>query len=108
LIKEKGGVGHMARDHPLYAVLHDLANEETTSLNFREAIFASLLLRGNGYAKIDRGVDGHASSLWFLKPRQMEVKRGAGDKITYRYTNENGTVKECGTKEIFSYFEFFA
>lgn len=101
LIREKGGVRHRARDHPLYAVLHDLANEETTSLNFREAIFASLLLWGNGYAKIDRGEDGHVSSLWFLKPRQMEVKRGTDGKITYRYANENGTIKEYGAKEIF-------
>lgn len=35
LIREKGEIRSRARDHPLYGVLHDLANEETTSLNFR-------------------------------------------------------------------------
>ena len=54
LIKETSGVRIRARDHPLYGVLHDLANEETTSLNFREAMIASLLLWGNAYAKIER------------------------------------------------------
>jgi hypothetical protein len=41
LIQEKDRQKTRARDHPLYCVLHDLANEETTSLNFREAMFGA-------------------------------------------------------------------
>jgi len=106
LMREKSGVKIRARDHPLFGVLHDLANEETTSLNFREAMLASLLLWGNAYAKIERGVDGHVSALWFLRPRQVEVGRDKDDKIFYRYTNANGTVKEYKASEIFHVLGF--
>ena len=40
-----------AYQHPLYEVLHDLPNYETTSFCFREAMMASLLLYGNAYAQ---------------------------------------------------------
>ncbi len=72
LIRETSGVRTRARDHPLYGVLHDLANEETTSLNFREACLSSLLLWGNAYARIERSNE-HVTALWFLKPQRMEV-----------------------------------
>jgi len=106
LIREKGGVRNRARDHPLYGVLHDLANEETTSLNFREACLSSLLLWGNAYAKIERDEFGHVRGLWFLRPKNMEVGRNRDNKIFYKYTNPNGTVKEYRAHEIFHVLGF--
>jgi HK97 family phage portal protein len=64
-------------------------------------MFASLLLWGNGYAKITRDGVGHINGLWFLKPRQVEVYRGADGVITYRYTSDNGEMQEYSAKEIF-------
>lgn len=106
LIREKGEIRSRARDHPLYGVLHDLANEETTSLNFREAMFASLLLWGNAYAKIERDEFGHVKALWFLRPKNMDVSRDKDDKIVYKYSNPNGTVKEYRASDIFHVLGF--
>jgi HK97 family phage portal protein len=108
LIRETGGVRNRARDHPLYGVLHDLANEETTSLNFREAMLASLLLWGNAYARIERDNNGHVSALWFLKPRNVEVERSkVTGKIVYRYTDEDtGQLTELSAREVFHVLGF--
>ena len=79
-----------AVEHPLYEVLHDLVNEEMTSMNFREAMMTSLLLYGNGYARIIRDKNGHVVSLWFLKPQYMTVDRDATTKrLKYTYSDES-------------------
>lgn len=97
-----------ARDHPLYGVLHDLANEETTSLNFREAILASVLLWGNGYARIERDMHKHVTALWFLKPQRMEVNRDlSSGRIVYRYaTEDTGETVEFSARDIFHVLGF--
>lgn len=107
LIRELEGMRTRARDHPLYGVLHDLANYETTSLNFREAMLASLLLWGNAYARIERE-NGHVTALWFLKPQRMEVKREQiSGRIIYRYTTEDtGQTVEFDAREIFHVLGF--
>ena len=107
LVREDKGVKTRARDHPLFGVLHDLANEETTSLNFREAMLASLLLWGNAYARIECE-KGHVTALWFLKPQRMEVVRDKHTgKIVYRYnTEDTGQAVEFGPREIFHVIGF--
>jgi HK97 family phage portal protein len=106
LIRENKGVRTRARDHPLYGVLHDLANEETTSLNFREACIASLLLWGNAYARIERQA-GHVTALWFLKPQRMEVYRDKqSGQLVYKYTDETGQTIAFKPYEIFHVIGF--
>lgn len=91
-----------AQDHPLYEVLHDLANEEMTSMNFREAIMTSLLLYGNGYARIIRDKSGHVVSLWFLKPQYMTVERDRVTKrIKYTYSDEQSGILVYKPEQIF-------
>jgi len=88
LYKNEKGKKVKSTEHPLYEVLHDLANEETTSMNFREAMMASLLLYGNGYARIIRDKNGHVCSLWFLKPQYMKVERDTATKrLKYTYSD---------------------
>ena len=107
LMREEKRVKTRARDHPLYGVLHDLANEETTSLNFRETMLASLLLWGNGYARVERKA-GHVTALWFLKPSRMEVKRDSDSgRLIYRYTAENSLqAVDFEAREIFHVIGF--
>jgi HK97 family phage portal protein len=104
LMREQNGVRTRARDHPLYGVLHDLANEETTSLNFREAMLASLLLWGNAYARIEKS-GGHVTGLWFMKPQFMEVSRGKDGRLIYRYT-EDGKTEELKARQVFHILGF--
>lgn len=44
----------VAKDHPLYRVLHDSPNADQTSMDFWEGGMAALELKGNLYARIDR------------------------------------------------------
>jgi HK97 family phage portal protein len=107
LIRDEDGVKSRARDHPLYGVLHDLANIETTSLNFREAMFGSLLLWGNAYAVIERQA-GHVTALWFLKPQYMTVERDREtQELKYKYREEAiGKTYEYQAKDIFHVIGF--
>ena len=66
-----------ASDHPLYRVLHDMANPEQTALEFREYMMAAVLLRGNAFARIVRSWDGQVRELWPLNPDNVTVQRTA-------------------------------
>lgn len=89
-----------AKDHPLYKVLHDIPNAEQTALEFREQMQASVLLRGNAYARIVRGWDGQVRELWPLHPDRVSVLR-VGDAIGYEYTDRKGTVHRYLQDEVF-------
>jgi len=45
---ENGG-REKAKDHPLYSVLHDMANPAMTAFEAREFLIASLMISGNAY-----------------------------------------------------------
>lgn len=71
-----------APDHPLYEILHDNPNPEITSIEFRSMMQASILVRGNGYAEIERDTYGNIRGLWPLRSDRMRVMRKGG-KIWY-------------------------
>jgi HK97 family phage portal protein len=70
-----------ARDHYLYPVLHDQANEEMTAVEYRQFQMGGLLLRGNSYAYIDRNGAGDVIGLWPLRPDRVKVERKGGKKL---------------------------
>lgn len=76
-----------ASDHPLYRVLHDMANPEHTALELREYLMACVLLRGNAFASIVRGYDGQVRELWPLNPDNVTVQRTANG-LVYDYTKD--------------------
>lgn len=53
----RNGVREIAKDHPLYRVLHDTPNRLQTALDFWEFTCASIELRGNSYARVLRNGD---------------------------------------------------
>lgn len=79
-----------AYNHHLHTVLHDMANEEMTSFEFREMMMAHLLLWGNAYAEIERDMVGDVVGLWPLRPDQTIVDRDESERIIYRYTRDDG------------------
>ena len=86
--KGKNGKKEQAVQHPLFSCLYELPNEEMTSFEFREMMMTSVLLWGNGYARIIRK-QGHVTELWFLKPQNMVVERDTQTgKIKYTYTDD--------------------
>ncbi len=87
LFKRNGDDRERATDHPLYRVLHDMANPEQTALEFREYMQACVLLRGNAFARIVRGWDGQVRELWPLNPDNVTVNRTSSG-LVYAYTKD--------------------
>ncbi len=80
-----------ATKHPLYRLIHDEPNPEMTSFVWRETMLTHLLLWGNSYSQIIRNGRGQVVGLYPLLPDYMEVDRDAKGKLTYKYTNSEGT-----------------
>ena len=99
LFKRTGEDRLRASDHPLYAVLHDMANPEQTALEAREYLQACVLLRGNAFARIVRGMDGQVRELWPLSPDRVAVLRAAGN-LAYDYTDRNGVLHRLLAHEV--------
>lgn len=99
LFRRDGEDRERATDHPLYSVLHDQANEQQTALEFREWMQASILLRGNAFAKIVRSYDGQVRELLPLAPDRVTVLR-VGDSIGYDYTDQKGSVHRLLAGEV--------
>ena len=99
LFKRTGEDRERASNHPLYAVLHDMANPEQTALEAREYLQACVLLRGNAYARIVRGFDGQVRELWPLSPDRVTVLRAAG-KLAYDYTDGNNVLHRLLAHEV--------
>lgn len=78
-----------ATDHPLYFLLHDSPNSEMTSFAFRESKMVDLLLRGNGYSRINRKNGGKIASLDFLSASRVTVNQDDDGKTYYLYTPTN-------------------
>ena len=87
LYKRNGDDREKATGHPLFAVLHDMANPEQTALEFREYMQACVLIRGNGFARIVRRWDGQVSELWPINPDTMQVRRTPSG-LVYEYTRD--------------------
>lgn len=99
LFKRNGDDRTRATDHPLYKVLHDQANEQQTALEFRELMMASVLLRGNAYAKIIRGNDGQVRELLPMSPDRVTVLR-VNTGLGYEYTDFAGKVERLLQSEV--------
>lgn len=99
LYKRDGEGRSPAPDHSLYRVLHDQANENQTALEFREWMQASVLLRGNAFARIIRGNDGQVRELLPLSPDRVAVLRVA-DKIAFDYTDLKGVIHRLLSSEV--------
>lgn len=75
-----------ARDHPLWSVLHDAANEHMTAFTFRNTEQHHTLLWGNGYAEIQRNRNGQAIGLWPLLPDRTHPDKDRNNRLTFRTT----------------------
>lgn len=74
----------IARDHPLYEILHYQPNADMTAVEFWEMMMAGLLLRGNAYAQIDR-TGKRVTALMPLVPEKVKVTRDKTGAPVYSY-----------------------
>lgn len=91
LYRRRRGRGRdRAADHPLYPILHDLANSEMTAYELRETQMGHVTIWGNGYAEIEFNQGGNVTGLWPLWPDKMKVTRRNG-RIIYVYRMPEGS-----------------
>jgi HK97 family phage portal protein len=74
----------IADSDPLYAVLHDDVNPETSSFSWRKRAMQNVLLDGRSYTFIERNVARRIINLWPLDPHKVTVERRQG-KTRYAY-----------------------
>ncbi|MDD3089657.1 MAG: phage portal protein [Synergistaceae bacterium] len=81
-----------AVEHPLYGVLHDLANPYMTSFVFRETLQNHLLTYGNAFCEIQRNKAGEVIALWPLLPDRTSIEI-VNDKKLYTTRVKNEEIK---------------
>ncbi|MDO1560410.1 phage portal protein [Brevundimonas sp. 2R-24] len=75
----------VAKDHPLYRVLHDSPNADQTAMDFWEGGVAALELRGNMHARIER-MGGRVVAL--VPICDPTVRRLENGDLEYRWTED--------------------
>lgn len=78
----------LARDHPLFRILHDSPNYDQTATDFWEFSSASIELWGNSYAAIERNGGGRVAALTPLRPDGVSVRRLENGNLEYRWTKD--------------------
>lgn len=81
------GIRAVAKDHPLYRVLHDSPNYDQTAVDFWEFMFASVELWGNAYARVDRSA-GSVRGLHPVAPQWIVPRRLSNGSIEYRWSED--------------------
>ncbi|MBB4858269.1 HK97 family phage portal protein [Novosphingobium chloroacetimidivorans] len=96
---DSAGVRLVARDHPLYYVLHDSPNYDQTAVDFWEFNCAGIELHGNSYAEIEKRSDGSIYSLTPIRPDAMCTRRLTNGDIEYSW-NEDGKQRRVTQERI--------
>lgn len=91
------GIRTVARDHPLYFVLHDSPNYDQTAVDFWEIMAASVELYGNAYAVIERrSSDNAINGLAPVRPDLMKVRRDSNGDLRYEWSENGQTTVKAG------------
>jgi HK97 family phage portal protein len=83
------GMRELARDSSLWQLLHESPNSRMTPVEFWTALLLNLLLRGNGYARIERRANGEAIALWPMSADQVQMQVLADGSVVYLYRIDN-------------------
>lgn len=76
----------------IYKLLHDQPNPEMTAMTFRQVLTAHALGWGNGYANIERAIDGSVLWLWPLRPDRIRVYRLEDGRIWYEIRTDDDKI----------------
>ncbi|WP_411340319.1 phage portal protein [Sphingopyxis sp. J-6] len=93
-----------ASDHGLNAVINRRPNRWQKPAQFKSMMQAHVLLRGNAYAAITRGVGGRVIALTPLHPDRMQVKQREDLTIEYIWTRKNGGQVTFAQNEVMHLF----
>lgn len=100
LYTKRGRNKDRAENHPLYPVLHDMANPLMTSFEWRELTLAHTLLRGNSWSQKVMNFRGQTVELWPLNPAMMEGYTRRGGQLYWLYRNPDNQLQELNSQII--------
>lgn len=83
--EQRSGQKVLDRTSSLYSLLHESPNSRMTPFEFWRAMMMNHDLRGNAYARIDRGVNGEAIALWPMPADQVEASVLDDGSMVYAY-----------------------
>lgn len=83
----------IARDHELYALLHDSPNADMTAFEFKRSMAIRFLTWGNAYAAKTYNTRGKLVSLDPLDPALLTPKRLPGGARVYLYADPKGEIE---------------
>lgn len=89
LYTRSGETKVLARDNPLYTVLHDQPNADQTAVEFWEGMIACLCLRGNAFAEKEM-VSGRLVALTPIDPDKVSLIRTPEGRRQYRVGGPTG------------------
>ena len=90
----------LAREHPLWDILHDQPNDYQTIVEFLEMMVMALCLRGNAYAYINRTSSGRVVELLPLHPDMVRTEMLGNFTLQYHITMPDGSFKTYAVGEI--------
>ena len=80
--EDERGVHTRVNSHPVRRLLKK-PNPEMTGLSFRQAVVASALLYGNGYAEIERDRGGRPIALWPIESWRVQPYRDSNQRLYF-------------------------
>lgn len=98
LYRRTGDTRERATDHPVYPLLHDMANAWTPAYEFRLSMETAALLHGNAYAWIGRA-GGEVKELVQLPSQNVTVEKLTSGEPIYK-VSENGQTRAYGFRDI--------
>ncbi|ULJ64190.1 phage portal protein [Wielerella bovis] len=97
---ERGANKQNAENHAAYHLLKYQPNSYQTAYVFKRQMQLLVLLYGNAYAKILRGVGGKVLALHPIHPNQVQVEQDDDFSIKYTVTSKKGNVVVFKDNEI--------
>lgn len=90
----------VAKEHPLYHIIHNQPNSSSTASMFWEAVVAAMLLEGNGLNR-RQYISGRLVGLSFMPWNRLNISQSGDGQFIVNYINDDGTQTEIPKREIF-------
>lgn len=90
----------LAKEHPLYPILHRSPNESSTAATYWESNVAAVILRGNSFSR-KKTIGGRLVSLEYLPPNKLNARKKSNGDIEILFTENDGTQRPVPERELF-------
>jgi len=79
----KDGNNKNVYSHNIYTLLNVSPNPEMNAVSFKLLMYQTALISGNGYAEIERSMDGRIKALWPINPNRVIPQRTTEGELIF-------------------------